>query len=592
MKKKLLSRLLICSLIIQSVFSLSEILQLKDKIHASAATTGKSPFTSSTYTHSDTFNGYNIYHGIDVSKYNNNNGAIDWNKVKKAGVDFAIVRVGYRGYGKSGTLCTDPYYTANIEGALAAGIKVGVYYFTEALTTDEAREEAEFCISKIKDYDITLPVAIDYEFPTDGTNPIGRMYDAKLSKSTATANVKAFCAAVKKAGYTPLVYANKSDFSNLIDGKSIGNSYKVWIANYTTKTTYANKYEYWQYTSNGKVNGITGKVDCNFWYTKNNINDADVTASPVITPTSTPKPTTKPTVKPTAKPTTKPTVKPTTKPTVKPTTKPTVKPTAKPTTKPTVKPTTKPTAKPTTKPINTPDTSTKISAPKPFKTVSSAKSITLKWTAPKNVTGFEIYRRDYYDGDYKKIRTITNVKTQKYIDKNVEKNHEYYYRIRSTGSQSGTKIYSNWLSRTASAAQSSAVITTGPLKLLKNPSAQADALKTIPKNSILEYTGKTTFKNNTTFLHVNYHVKNKKYGCWLPADTTLKYYKGGTAKSSVKLLSEAKSITNALVNIPSGSYMAVLSTKKVGALKFYKVRYSDTTKSYVGYVSAKNIRLQ
>ena len=569
MKKKFLSKLLICSLIMQSVFLFSDTTYFLNNTHVSAAITGKSPFTSSTYTHNDIFKNYNIYNGIDVSKYN---GDINWDKVKKDGVDFVIVRVGYRGYGKSGTLCTDPNYKANIEGALAAGIKVGVYYFTEALTTDEAREEAEFCISKIKDYNITLPVAIDYEYPTDGKNPIGRMYNAKLTKAEATANVKAFCAAVKKAGYTPLVYANKSDLSSLINGKTIGNTYKVWLANYTTKTTYANSYEYWQYTSSGKVSGITGKVDCNFWYTKKNIDAAEATSSPVITPTNTPKPTVKPTVKPTAKPT------------VKPTAKPTVKPTAKPTVKPTAKPTVKPTAKPTQ--------FTKISAPKPFKAVSTSKSITLKWTAPKNATGFEIYRKDFYDGKYKKVKTINNVKTQKYVDSNVENYHEYYYKIRSVNSKSAKKLYSSYLSLTVSAMQHKAAITTSSLKLLKKPSAQADTLKTLPKKFILEYTGKTTYKNNTTFLHMYYYTKNKKYNCWLPADSKLKYYKGGTAKTSTKLLKEAKSITNAIVNVPSGSYMAVLSTKKVGLLSFYKVRYSDSSKSYVGYVTAKHIVLQ
>lgn len=557
MKKKFLSRLLICSLIIQSVFLFSDTTYFLNNTHVSAAITGKSPFTSSTYTHNDIFKNYNIYNGIDVSKYN---GDINWDKAKKDGVDFVIVRVGYRGYGKSGTLCTDPNYKANIEGALAAGIKVGVYYFTEALTTDEAREEAKFCISKIKDYNITLPVAIDYEYPTDGKNPIGRMYNAKLTKAEATANVKAFCAAVKKAGYTPLVYANKSDLSSLINGKTIGNTYKVWLANYTTKTTYANSYEYWQYTSSGKVNGITGKVDCNFWYTKKSIDTAETTSSPVITPTNTPKPTATPTVKPTAKPTAKPTVK------------------------PTVKPTAKQTA--------TPAQTTKISAPKPFKAVSTSKSITLKWTAPKNATGFEIYRKDFYDGKYKKVKTINNVKTQKYVDSNVESYHEYYYKIRSVNSKSAKKLYSSYLSLTVSAMQHKAAITTSSLKLLKKPSAQADTLKTLPKKFILEYTGKTTYKNNTTFLHMYYYTKNKKYNCWLPADSKLKYYKGGTAKTSTKLLKEAKSITNAIVNVPSGSYMAVLSTKKVGLLSFYKVRYSDSSKSYVGYVTAKHIVLQ
>ena len=261
---------------------------------------------------------------------------------------------------------------------------------------------------------------------------------------------------------------------------------------------------------------------------------------------------------------------------------------SKPTAKPTVKPTAKPTSKPTVKPVQT----TKISAPKPFKAVSTSKSITLKWTAPKNATGFEIYRKDFYDGKYKKVKTINNVKTQKYVDSNVESYHEYYYKIRSVNSKSAKKLYSSYLSLTVSAMQHKAAITTSSLKLLKKPSAQADTLKTLPQKFILEYTGKTTYKNNTTFLHMYYYTKNKKYNCWLPADSKLKYYKGGTAKTSTKLLKEAKSITNAIVNVPSGSYMAVLSTKKIGLLSFYKVRYSDSSKSYVGYVTAKHIVLQ
>ena len=149
----------------QSVFLFSDTTYFLNNTHVSAAITGKSPFTSSTYTHNDIFKNYNIYNGIDVSKYN---GDINWDKVKRT-VSILSLSVSVTEDTENPVLlCTDPNYKANIEGALAAGIKVGVYYFTEALTTDEAREEAEFCISKIKDYNITLPVAIDYEYPTDG----------------------------------------------------------------------------------------------------------------------------------------------------------------------------------------------------------------------------------------------------------------------------------------------------------------------------------------------------------------------------------------------------------------------------------------
>lgn len=260
--------------------------------YASAASQTEGIFDNKTYTHADVFDGMNIYNGIDVSYYNKN---IDWEEVKDSGVDFAIIRVGYRGYGAAGTLCTDTKFVDNIEGALDAGIKVGVYYFTEALNKKEAIAEAEYCLEKIKDYDVTLPVVIDYEFPTDANGPIGRMYKANLSKSAATNNCIAFCDTIKEAGYEPMIYANKSDFASLINGTKLSKSYKIWLANYTTKTTYANPYEYWQYTSSGSVDGISGKVDCNFWYTNTTLDGSSSnTVPPVATetpvPTETPGP--------------------------------------------------------------------------------------------------------------------------------------------------------------------------------------------------------------------------------------------------------------------------------------------------------------
>ena len=320
---------------------------LKSKLRKASKTEGI--FDNKTYTHADVFDGMNIYNGIDVSYYNK---TIDWEEVKESGVDFAIIRAGYRGYGAAGTLCTDVKFVENIEGALDAGIQVGVYYFTEAINKQEAIEEAEYCLDKIKDYDVTLPIVIDYEFPTDSSGPIGRMYKANLSKSAATNNCIAFCETIKDAGYEPMIYANKSDLATLINGTKLSQSYKIWLANYTTKTTYSNPYEYWQYTSSGSVDGITGKVDCNFWYTDTTIdgstpdndnNNVDVTTPPDIieepaeteTPVITEPPavTEKPdaTIKPAVTPTLAP--KPTATPTLKPT--PSPKPTATPTPKPT-----------------------------------------------------------------------------------------------------------------------------------------------------------------------------------------------------------------------------------------------------------------
>lgn len=117
--------------------------------------------------------------------------------------------------------------------------------------------------------------------------------------------------------------------------------------------------------------------------------------------------------------------------------------------------------------------------------------------------------------------------------------------------------------------QHKAAITTSSLKLLKKPSAQADTLKTLPKNSYLNIRAKPLIKIIRHF-YICTIIQKQKYNCWLPADSKLKYYKGGTAKTSTKLLKEAKSITNAIVNVPSGSYMAVLSTKKSDCSVFIK----------------------
>ena len=163
-----------------------------------------------------------------MSKYNP---TVDWEKVKAAGIDFVFARVGYRGYGAAGTLAADISFESHVTGALAAGLKVGLYYYTEAINTEEAIEEAQYCIEKAKDYNITLPIVYDYETTTVNGTKTGRKYNAKLSKAAATQNCQAFCNTIQDAGYTPMIYANKNDLSTLIDGVALGKSYKIWLAN-------------------------------------------------------------------------------------------------------------------------------------------------------------------------------------------------------------------------------------------------------------------------------------------------------------------------------------------------------------------------
>ncbi len=234
-----------------------------------AATTGtvKSPFTSSTYKHNPRYKGFAVANGIDVSEWQHN---INWSKAKKAGVEFAIIRVGYRA-GGTGKLYNDPYYRKNISGALRAGIKVGVYVFSQAISKAEGAAEARFLINRVGRYNITLPLVLDYEF-LGGTS--GRLYKAHLSKRRATDVCLSFCRTVENAGYTAMVYANGSMLSCNLYGSEISNKYMVWLANFGKNnghdrnfaTSYKGMYSFWQYTSTGHVGGISGNVDCNFWY--------------------------------------------------------------------------------------------------------------------------------------------------------------------------------------------------------------------------------------------------------------------------------------------------------------------------------------
>ncbi len=191
--------------------------------------------------------------GIDVSKWN---GTIDWNKVKSAGVNYAIIRVGYRG-SSQGALIDDSRFAANIKGATAAGLKVGVYFFSQAVDEVEAVYEASMVLDRISGYKIDLPVFIDVEAS-------GGRGDA-IDKATRTAVIKAFCATVTSKGYTAGVYSNKTWLTSKIDVSALG-AYKIWLAQYADQVTYTGRYDIWQYSSKGTINGISGNVDLNLSY--------------------------------------------------------------------------------------------------------------------------------------------------------------------------------------------------------------------------------------------------------------------------------------------------------------------------------------
>lgn len=195
--------------------------------------------------------------GIDVSSYQ---GDIDWKAVKESGIDFAMIRVGYRGWG-TGKLVYDKNYEYNIENALKNGIECGVYFFSQAINEKEAIEEADFTIEAIKKYNITYPVVIDTEYAT--SSKIGRADN--LSVTDRTNVCKAFCDRVNQRSYKSMIYASKFWIYNNLDITKLKNP-SIWLAHYVTgapekKTDYKGEYNIWQYTSQGNVSGIKGYVD-------------------------------------------------------------------------------------------------------------------------------------------------------------------------------------------------------------------------------------------------------------------------------------------------------------------------------------------
>ena len=204
--------------------------------------------------------------GIDVSSHN---GEIDWNTVAQ-NTDFVIIRVGYRGYG-TGKITQDANFEQNIKGATDAGIRTGVYFYSQATTEQEAREEAEFTLKAIANYNISLPVFIDFEYAHGSNGELtGRLYDANLSSAEAAKIINAFCGRVSRRGKFSGVYANSSVLNKSIKTSALNKDAYIWVADYNKAVTYLGSYDLWQHTKKGSCNGISSKyVDENIWFVKN-----------------------------------------------------------------------------------------------------------------------------------------------------------------------------------------------------------------------------------------------------------------------------------------------------------------------------------
>lgn len=203
--------------------------------------------------------------GIDISHHN---GAVDWEVVAE-NYDFAILRVGFRGY-SAGNIAEDEMFKENIRAANEAGIPVGIYFYSQATTPHEAKQEAEFALSKIAGHKVDLPVFIDYEyaFDEDGMHA-GRLFDAKLTAKQAAAVINAFCEKINKGGHYAGVYASSYVMNNEIKMSDLHKNLYIWVADYNSAVTYKGKYDLWQFSKTGEVAGAQSKyTDLNRWYIK------------------------------------------------------------------------------------------------------------------------------------------------------------------------------------------------------------------------------------------------------------------------------------------------------------------------------------
>lgn len=195
--------------------------------------------------------------GIDVSKFQ---GEIDWEKVGNTHeISFAIIRLGHRGY-ESGGITLDPFYERNVEGALEAGLMVGVYFFSQAVNAEEAVEEADFVYEHVKKYAVEGPVVFDTEeIKADDYRTKG------LSNAQITDCTIAFCDRMEEYGYEPMIYANAKWLTTCLELERL-TKYKVWYADYEEEPLYPYWFDMWQYSNMGRIDGINTVVDMNIYF--------------------------------------------------------------------------------------------------------------------------------------------------------------------------------------------------------------------------------------------------------------------------------------------------------------------------------------
>lgn len=417
---------------------------------------GKNTYTGGIeFRHNSRYQNYKIYDGIDVSKWQ---ATIDWKKVKAAGIDYAFIRCGYSGL-SNGSLNTDPYFTTNMINAKAAGVKIGVYYYSQSKTTAEATAEANYVLKLIEPYKsyISLPVVYDFETPDSS-----RAKD--LTKTQVTNNTIAFCNTIENAGYYSMYYGSPSKLTASFDSSKLSR-YPCWVANYCYQTTtsfytkYTDSYLFWQYSDFGKVNGISGNVDMNFYYAASSTNNYVTTGrdngpyagTPNVSGSNT----------------------------------------------------------------SNPSSGSTSSAALPAVTgltqkTNASTTITLSWNKNSSAKGYIIYRCSAPNGTYKRVKVITKNSTTSWKDSSLAKNRQYYYKIRAYQKADGKTTYSSHSSvvpghtNTYSGRYRTA---TANLNVRSYPGTSYSRITTLAKNQKVQVLYKTMAKGGAIWYKISWSGK-------------------------------------------------------------------------------------
>ena len=556
------------------------------KIRRYGGFTSTSPYTNKTYTHRDVFSGRSIVNGIDVSQYQKE---IDWAKVKAAGIDFAFIRVGYRGYGSAGTLnasTKDSYFDKNMQNAIAAGVKVGVYIFSQAITPEEAREEAQYILNNLGNYNVSMPLIMDYEYASDASDG-GRVKKAKLSKTQATNICLAFCETIAAAGYTPMVYANASMLEDQLNASAISANYRIWLANYTTSTSYSGIFDFWQYSSTGKVNGISGNVDMNFYYTQpgdnfmphvSSISTASIASvanqpytgknvTPALSVTHNGVPLTQ-NVDYTVSYSSNKNIG-----------------TA--------------TAKITgigswrdTKSITfniVPKTMSAVKAKK-----RSTSYITLSWNKDNNATGYQIYRAASLNGTYKKIKTISKKTTTSYKNTKLSKGTCYYYKIRAYKKTDGKTFYGAFSSVKSLYTQMGytrlALGKSGAV-IYDTASTSGNVVLHPTVNIPMTVSYSTKDANGSTWYYVTYKTTDIGYKGFVRSNMVTIGKQGKINGKKVNVRKSYTTKSKKLTQLSKNKKVTVLTTKTKKGVRWYKVTFKKGSKTYTGWISAPYVKI-